>query len=356
MPRKNRGPYLSDEPNEHGFWEIRWTENRRSRRSSTGETDEGAAQKVLAHWILGEPGKGPLDRGGEPLAAVLAAYWRERVVKDELSSPGTAFYSIKHLASGLCAIDVSGWKFATAEDHIDVLAVHGCGHLVKELTEERIEDYAEARDVEDGTMRRELGVLIAAINLAVRKKRVPLADAPTIPLPPQPEPTDRWLNDVETAALLAGCESDRMKLFCGIARYMGQRKRAIETLQWPQVDMASKKINFNPAGRRQTNKRRPIVPIPERLMPALRAAKIAAGDNPWVLGSAGSVRTAFENVVERAGLKDVTPHVLRHTWATRAAQNGVELWKIAGVLGDTLATVTRVYLHHCPEHLRDAVN
>jgi len=52
----------------------------------------------------------------------------------------------------------------------------------------------------------------------------------------------------------------------------------------------------------------------------------------------------------------VTPHTLRHTWATLAARAGVPLFQVAGVLGDTLPTVMRVYAHHCPDHLRGAVN
>jgi integrase len=52
----------------------------------------------------------------------------------------------------------------------------------------------------------------------------------------------------------------------------------------------------------------------------------------------------------------MTPHTLRHTWATLAARAGVDLYAIAGVLGDTLSTVEKNYLHHAPDHLRGAIN
>ena len=58
----------------------------------------------------------------------------------------------------------------------------------------------------------------------------------------------------------------------------------------------------------------------------------------------------------RAGLQGVTRHTLRHTWATWAAQHRVSMWDIAGVLGDTVETVTRNYAHHSPDDLRAAVN
>lgn len=38
------------------------------------------------------------------------------------------------------------------------------------------------------------------------------------------------------------------------------------------------------------------------------------------------------------------------------AQAGVDLWEIAGVLGDTLATVEKTYAHHHPDYLRRAIN
>lgn len=42
---------------------------------------------------------------------------------------------------------------------------------------------------------------------------------------------------------------------------------------------------------------------------------------------------AFEKAVERAGLVDFTFHDLRHTFATRLAQMGVDLYLISNCLG-----------------------
>jgi hypothetical protein len=38
------------------------------------------------------------------------------------------------------------------------------------------------------------------------------------------------------------------------------------------------------------------------------------------------------------------------------AQAGADLWDIAGILGDTLATVEKTYAHHHPDYLRKAAN
>ena len=80
--------------------------------------------------------------------------------------------------------------------------------------------------------------------------------------------------------------------------------------------------------------------------------------------------SAIQSVVVRAGLAPktpratgerikgtgISPHTFRHTAATQMARRGVPLYDIAGVLGNTLAMVERVYAHHCPGRLRAAVN
>ncbi len=48
-------------------------------------------------------------------------------------------------------------------------------------------------------------------------------------------------------------------------------------------------------------------------------------------------------------------HDLRHTFATRLAQKGVDIYKIAKLLGHEDIRMTQRYAHHCPESLRDGV-
>jgi len=59
------------------------------------------------------------------------------------------------------------------------------------------------------------------------------------------------------------------------------------------VNLPAKRIDFNPPGRVQTAKRRPIVPISDNLLPILLFAQSRARTQ-WVLDTPGSVRTAFE--------------------------------------------------------------
>ena len=69
----------------------------------------------------------------------------------------------------------------------------------------------------------------------------------------------------------------------------------------------------------------------------------------------GSLREAFPKVLERAGIKSFTFHDLRHTFATRLVQNGVDIYKIKELLGHKTIAVTMRYAHHYPESLRSSV-
>ena len=50
-------------------------------------------------------------------------------------------------------------------------------------------------------------------------------------------------------------------------------------------------------------------------------------------------------VCKRAGLKGVTPHGLRHTFASVAAELGFSELTIAGLLGHSAGSVTAGYVH-----------
>ena len=99
--------------------------------------------------------------------------------------------------------------------------------------------YCRFRGRSDGTMRRELGVLRAAINHAHNEGR--LTRPVPVHLPERPEGKDRWLTKQEAAALLRAALSEpkvrlHLPLFIVIGLSTGARKEAILSLRWPQVD------------------------------------------------------------------------------------------------------------------------
>jgi integrase len=55
------------------------------------------------------------------------------------------------------------------------------------------------------------------------------------------------------------------------------------------------------------------------------------------------------------GILHVRFHDLRHTFATRLVQSGVDLYKVSKLLGHRDIKTTQRYAHHYPESLRDGV-
>lgn len=206
-----------------------------------------------------------------------------------------------------------------------------------------------------GTVHTELGILRTACRWAAKEWHVGLAN---VWLPRKPSPRERFLTRAESKRLLAGCDAPHVRLFVVLALNTGGRAGALLDLTWDRVDLPAKRLSLDDPDRPRTRKGRASVPINDTLGAALEEARKGA-ISPFVIEWAGdrvrSVKHAFRRAAQRAKLKGVTPHVLRHTAAVWMAERRTPMEEIAQYLGHSDSRTTeRIYARFSPDHLRRA--
>lgn len=327
--------------NRSGFWEVRWTERQadgtwRTRSASCRTKDRSKAERFRQEFVRDLNGV-VREQSAPTVEDITAGYLA--AAEGRRVGP-TQEFSLRHIRRAFGP---------------DTLAA---------ITAPRLQDYRVSRNVKDGTLRRELGALIAACRWAARHKLIDPASIPAVDLPPVSAGREMFLDEDQEREFLALAYGDsigkrrltRITRFVALALDTAARKAAIEGLTWDRVDLVAGVIDFRQPGRKVSKKRRVPVPIADRLYPLLGRAWLERTSD-WVCDP-GSIRSAWDTWLARTpfATMGLTIHDMRRTWATLAARRGVELWDIAGVLGDDPATVEAHYAHHRPDHLRRAIN
>ena len=228
------------------------------------------------------------------------------------------------------------------------------------LSQAAVDRYAAQRRAlgrTNSTINKELRIFRQALTWA-HERAGWIKTKPRFDIPSPNAPRDRWLTRAEGAKLLDACKASHVRTFVALALYTGARKSAILELTWDRVDFEQGLVIYPLPGAAYRKKRRATVPMNETLRKELeRARKIATCD--WVVehGSKpiANIKTGFYAAVRRAGLRNVTPHDLRRTFATWMVQEGVAYDVVADLLADTPEMVRAVYGHHDPRLYRSAV-
>ena len=160
---------------------------------------------------------------------------------------------------------------------------------------------------------------------------------------------ERVLDKTEEERLLAEC-SENLKSIVVFALNTGMRKGEILGLKWEHVNLETRQITVeNTKGKRFRH-----IPINSLLLGMLLKWK-RIKENGTLVFPFKSIRTAFENACNRAGVEDFVFHDLRRTFGTRLLEKGVDIITIQRLYGHSSPLVTQRYLHPKDEIRKEAV-
>lgn len=174
----------------------------------------------------------------------------------------------------------------------------------------------------------------------------------------------------------------------------GMRIGEICGLRWKDIDVHEQEIHIRQTLQRQekleheegevkteivigppkSKKSRRDIPLPETLIPLLRAQRkrqkedaLAAEDAYQNMGyvlmnelgcyiEPRTLQDTFQRLRKKAGVEEANFHSLRHTFATRAIENHMDVKTLSELLGhEDVATTMNRYAHSLDEHKRKAM-
>ncbi len=233
-----------------------------------------------------------------------------------------------------------------------------CSKSLAEITQKDFAAYRDRRleTIKPSTLRRELNPLRSMFRIARREWNLPI-DNPLqgLWLPPEGEPRQRRLspreeNKLSLAALYCRGETQASlwtsMLFAALQT--GLRRGELLNLQWGDIDFARKTLRVRPG---KTGRGR-ILPLSSSLKQHLERyrSKIPeerrAADAKIYPISVSAHSQAWRRIAQRAGVKDLTFHDLRHEAANWFAEIGLTYPEYQHILGhDRKRDTTSRYLH-----------
>lgn len=213
-----------------------------------------------------------------------------------------------------------------------------------------------------GTASRTTGFLGGILTYAVDEGIIPTNPMRGVKLPAD-NVRDRRLSADEYRALgraltgdAAAVDTPQAITGAWLLALTGCRLGEVSTLRWAEVDDAGGCFRLT------DSKSGPSVrPVGRPAFDVLADAMRVAG-NPYVLpalrktGHYNGLAGAWVRFMDRAGLSGVTPHTMRHSFASVAGDLGYSESTIAALLGHAGSTVTSKYIHRLDSVLVAAAN
>lgn len=221
------------------------------------------------------------------------------------------------------------------------------------------------------TLNRRLSAIRTLYRWLVREGYTDKDAAAAIASPKVARTLPKTMTDPDVCQLLGACDEDgviglRDRALIELLYASGARISEISRLDVGDIDRERRQVTLLGKGGKER-----IVPLYDMCIDELDAYLLTARPALVVRGegasealfvstrgrrmSAAALREAFERRVRLAGLDaDITPHAMRHTYATELLSGGADLRSVQELLGHSSLSTTQIYTHLSVDRLKAA--
>ena len=232
---------------------------------------------------------------------------------------------------------------------------------INEISSEDAERFKtnRAKEVKPATVNREMTLLKHMFAKAVEWKLLPTNPLRGIRSLNVPTHIERILELEEEARLLAACDRVRSRFLRPaviLALNTGMRRGELLSLKWEQIDFVHCRIRILNAKTKSGERSIPMNTTTYALLSELRQNKksnLVFPSNRKVGERLLDLKKGFKKAVQLAGLEKIRFHDLRHAFATRLVQAGVDIITVQRLLGHARISMTARY-SHSPDSARIA--
>ena len=222
---------------------------------------------------------------------------------------------------------------------------------------DRVEAKGQPKGLSAKTVRNIHQILSSALKLAQEQRLILTNPAEGCALPRVEHQEMKTLTTVQLASFFREARESGVFELYYLELATGLRRGELLGLKWEDVDLERGDLRVRRQVSRingevveaplKTKNAYRTLPLAEDTVSVLREQRKKVGNSPWVFPSPDggpispdSVLHMLHRVLKRAGLPKVRFHDLRHTFATLALQNGVDVKTVSGMLGHFSAGFT----------------
>ena len=330
--------------NSQNYW-MSFSVNKKQIKRSTGTTNKKLAEKILAKFRVD----------------IVEGRWFEK----DMASQYTYEELIERFKREYMPSlePTTSRRYKSCLTHLNKFFT---GMTLNLITSDNLSTYFSNRRNEGAmpsTVNKERNLISKAFNLAIKPwKMAKVNPCNDVPREKENNEVIRWLTPEEEERLLEesqGYLSNQLPDIITLDLNTGMRQMETLSLNWRKnVDMTNKVISVYDT----KNKESRSIPMNDVVYDILSKRSRVVSVSGLVFNTSEGTMISPRNLVrefykvrKKAGIPDFRFHDLRHTFATRLVQTGVDIYTVAKLLGHKDLKSTKRYAHLNTDSLRHSV-